>query len=92
VQKCSHDTSACHPRCHLGLYQDLYIPPEIIETLENHKISSTLLLLELVVDVNARDDDHSTALHLVALDVRVDVVRALLQVGDGADVNAHNND
>ncbi|KAF8473037.1 ankyrin repeat-containing domain protein [Russula ochroleuca] len=43
------------------------------------------LLLEKVADVNARDDDSRTALHIAAQKGRVEVVRVLLEHGANAD-------
>ena len=56
------------------------------------RVDVARVLLGHGADVNPRDDDHSTALHLVVLEGRVDVVRLLIQVEDGAAVNSRHND
>ena len=50
------------------------------------KAKTVQVLLEHGADANARDDTHSTPLHLASLSASPEIVRML--IGQGADVNA----
>ena len=58
--------------------------------LDNGKLDCVKALIEAGADLNAKENDGWTALHLAACNGKLDCVKALIEAG--ADLNAKDND
>lgn len=68
--------------------QELY--EHLLNVVKNNNIEKIKEVLEIVVDINARDKDDCTILHWTAALGRVEIIKEL--VGRGADIDAKDKD